>query len=65
MKNQTIKALMEFDGRTDRTKFRHQVLDSLLKGGYLQLTIPGKPTSPNQAYELTALGRHMLENSDL
>jgi len=35
--------LMAITGRTDRTKFRHQVLSRLLEEGLVQMTIPGKP----------------------
>ena len=46
--------------RTDRTKFRHQVLNPLLAEGLLEMTIPGKPTSRLQRYRLTDNGRAWL-----
>ncbi|NLF70849.1 MAG: DUF4062 domain-containing protein [Candidatus Anammoximicrobium sp.] len=48
--------LMAIVGRTNRTKFRHQVLDPLLAEGLVEMTIPDKPRSGNQKYRLTAEG---------
>ncbi len=39
---------MEIAKRTDRTKFRNQVLNPLLKTGLLEVTIPDKPRSSKQ-----------------
>ncbi len=47
-------------GRRDRTKFRHQVMQPLLEAGWLEMTIPDKPTSRHQKYRLTAAGRQLL-----
>jgi hypothetical protein len=33
-----------------RAYFRSKILAPLIKGGLLKLTIPDKPTSPNQKY---------------
>ena len=52
--------LMAVTGRTDRTKFRHQVLTPLLAEGLIEMTIPDKPCSSNQEYRLTAKGRAWL-----
>lgn len=35
---------------TNRDYFRKNVLNPLLKGGLLKLTVPDKATSPNQKY---------------
>ena len=56
-----IKELMEYPKRTDRTKFRNQVLNPLLKDGLLEMTIPDKPQSSKQKYRLTDKGRKLLE----
>jgi predicted HTH transcriptional regulator len=56
-----IKELMEFSKRTNRTKYRDQVINPFLEKGYLELTIPEKPKSPNQRYKLTDLGLKILE----
>ncbi len=52
---------MEIAGRTDRTKFRNQVLAPLLAAGLIELTIPDKPRSSRQRYRLTAKGRQFLK----
>ncbi len=52
-----IVELMQIDGRTDRTKFRNQVLNPILEAGWLEMTIPDKPTSSKQKYRLTEKGR--------
>lgn len=48
--------LMEAAGRTNRTKFRDQVLRPLLDAGLLEMTIPDKPRSSRQQYRTTAAG---------
>ena len=57
---QPITELMAVVGRRDRTKFRNQVLRPLLEGGWIEMTIPGKPTSRLQRYRTTAAGRDVL-----
>lgn len=59
---QALAELMEPSGRTDRTKFRDQVIHPLLEAGLLGMTIPDKPRSPNQKYQTTDAGRAALEN---
>lgn len=59
-----IGDLMEIAERTDRTKFRNQVLKPLLDEGFVQMTIPDKPTSSKQRYQTTEKGRALLERSD-
>lgn len=57
------RALAEFmtpSGRTDRTKFRDQVVGPLLEAGLLEMTIPDKPRSPKQQYRTTDAGRAAL-----
>jgi predicted HTH transcriptional regulator len=49
--------LMALTGRTDRTKFRHQVLYPLLNEGLVEMTIPDKLRSSKQKYRLTEKGR--------
>lgn len=56
-----IADLMDIAGRTDRTKFRHQVLKPLLTDGLLEMTIPDKPTSSKQKYRLSAKGKSVLD----
>ena len=55
-----ITELMAAMGRTNRTKFRNQVLRPLLEAGWIEMTVPDKPTSRNQRYRTTAAGREVL-----
>jgi ATP-dependent DNA helicase RecG len=59
-KSSTLPELMTPFGRTNRTKFRDQVLAPLLKAGLLEMTIPDKPRSPKQQYRTTDAGRAAL-----
>ena len=56
-----LQALMEVTGRSDRTKFRNQVLNPLMKNGLIEMTIPDKPRSSNQKYRLTLQGQQVLK----
>jgi ATP-dependent DNA helicase RecG len=58
--SKSLSELMEPSGRTDRTKFRDQVLRPLLDAGLLEMTIPDKPRSSKQQYRTTAAGRELL-----
>lgn len=51
-----LLVLMAVTGRSDRTKFRHQVLRPLLETGLIEMTIPEKPRSSKQKYRLTDKG---------
>ena len=55
-----LTELMAIDGRTDRTKFRHQVIRPLLLRGLLEMTLPDKPTSSLQKYRITPEGAAWL-----
>ena len=46
----------------DGTKFRNQVLKPLLKAGWLEMTVPDKPTSRRQKYRTTDAGRQALDD---
>ena len=52
--------LMVIVGRSNRTKFRDQVLKPLLEVGLIEMTIPDKPRSSKQKYRLTEKGRKFL-----
>lgn len=54
--------LMEIAGRSDRTKFRDQVLNPLLDAGFMEMTIPEKPRSSKQKYRLTEKGCRLLDS---
>ena len=60
-KDSAITELMELIGRSDRTKFRNQVLKPLLEDGLLDLTVPDKPTSSLQKYRLNEKGKALLD----
>ena len=53
--------IMAITGRSDRTKFRHQVLNPLLEAGLIEMTIPDKPRSSKQKCLLTNAGKHLLK----
>jgi len=55
--------LMAVTGRSDRTKFRNQVLGPLMKAGLIEMTIPDKPRSSKQKYRLTEKGRKAIPDS--
>ena len=57
-----IGDLMKVLSRTNRTKFRDQVLKPLLEKGLIEMTIPDKPKSSNQKYRLTDKGRDYLKS---
>ena len=45
--------LMDILGRTNRTKFKLAIIYPLIDQGFIELTIPDKPKSPNQKYRIT------------
>ncbi len=55
-----LTELMTMDGRTNRTKFRDQVIKPLLEQGWLEMTLPDKHTSSQQKYRLTPQGAAWL-----
>jgi len=57
-----LRDLITITGRTNRTKFRNQVLAPLLDDDLIVMTIPDKPRSSNQKYRLTDKGRQVLQS---
>jgi len=57
---QAAMALMEAVGRSNRTKFRDQVLGPLVAGGLVEMTVPDKPRSSRQRYRLSPEGAECL-----
>jgi len=55
-----IKDLIAVTGRSNRTKFRDQVLRPLLSNELIEMTVPDKPSSSKQKYRLTERGRAAL-----
>ncbi len=45
--------IQEFVDIKSKNYFRRKILNPLIKGGLLSLTVPSKPTSPNQKYYST------------
>ncbi len=54
-----IGVLMAIAGRSDRTKFRNQILNPLLAEDWVEMTLPDKPNSRLQKYRITEKGRRM------
>ena len=57
---QGILGLMGILGRTNRTKFRDQVLSPLIEDRLIEMTIPDKPRSSKQKYRLTEKGKKLI-----
>jgi ATP-dependent DNA helicase RecG len=53
----SITELMEWVGRTNRTKFRDEILNPIIETLLVEMTIPDKPRSSKQKYRLTEKGR--------
>jgi len=60
MEDSELSKFMIIVGRSDRTKFRHQVLNPLIMAGLIEMTIPDKPRSSLQKYRITEKGRTWL-----
>ena len=58
---QSRAALMEAVGLSHREHFRENYLVPALAAGYLEMTIPDKPTSSLQKYRLTPTGHAFLQ----
>jgi len=56
-----ITELMSVTGRSNRSKFRNQVLNPLLSNELIEMTQPDSPKSPTQKYRLTAKGKAFLD----
>ena len=57
---QSVPDLLTLVGRTDRTKFRTDLLNPLLEEGLVEMTIPNKPKSSKQRYRATEKGQSVL-----
>jgi hypothetical protein len=49
----TAIELMNILGRTNKTKFKLAIIYPLIDHGFIELTVPDKPKSPNQKYRVT------------
>jgi len=57
----SLAEILALAGRSNRTKFRDQVVNPLLRQGLLEMTIPDKPKSRLQQYRLTRQGKTVLK----
>jgi len=57
---QGITDLLTLVGRTNRTKFRTDLLNPLLEDGLVEMNIPDKPKSSKQRYRTTKKGQSVL-----
>ena len=58
----TIAEMLSYMNYSDRTKFRKKYIYPLLDAEIIQMTIPNKPSSRNQKYQLTAKGLELIEH---
>ena len=56
--------MLAFMGLNDRARFRRKYIHPLLEVGILELTIPNKPNSRNQKYQLTDKGFNLLDSQE-
>ena len=63
IESSSLLELMELSGRSNRTKFRDQVLRPLLDAGLMEMTLPDKPKSSKQRYRITKAGQAALADS--
>lgn len=57
---QGIASLMEKLGLSHKPTFRRNYLNPALAQGYLERTLPDKPSSPAQKYRLTEKGHQLI-----
>lgn len=62
LNDNSLKGLLSHFKRTNRSKFRDQVIRPLLDAKYLEMTRPETPTSRLQKYRTTEKGKRLLEN---
>ena len=56
--------MLAFMGLTDRAKFRRKYIRPLLEAGIIEQTMPEKPNSRNQKYQLTDKGFNLLDSQE-
>jgi ATP-dependent DNA helicase RecG len=61
-KPRNSREIMRLLGLKRRATFVEQYLTPLLQSGLIEMTIPDKPTSPNQKYRLTEKSRAILRS---
>lgn len=58
----SIAEMLSYMSYSDRTKFRKKYIYPLLDAEIIQMTIPDKPNSRNQKYQLTTKGLELTEH---
>ncbi len=56
--------LMDELNLADRKNFRGLYLNPSIEAGFVERTVPDKPSSSKQRYRLTALGKQMFKMQD-
>jgi|LGVE01.1.fsa_nt_gb ATP-dependent DNA helicase RecG len=56
-----MATLMLTLNQKNRTRFRNQLINPLIKTGLIELTIPDKPTSSKQRYKTTIKGLKIID----
>ena len=56
-----ISALMKEVGETNRSRFRNNILNQLIKAQLVEPTQKDSPQSPKQEYTLTEKGKELLK----
>ena len=62
--DRTLIEMLSYMHVSDRTKFRKKYIYPLLEAGAIRMTIPDKPNSRNQKYQLTAIGLELIDVID-
>ena len=62
--DRTLIEILSYMHVSDRTKFRKKYIYPLLEAGAIRMTIPDKPNSRNQKYQLTAIGLELIDVID-
>lgn len=57
-----LNDLKELYGWNNASKFKEKYINPLIAEGLVDMTVPNKPTSPNQKYYLTEKGKGLLSN---
>ena len=58
--DRTVIEMLSYMNVSDRTKFRKKYIYPLLDAGVIRMTIPDKPNSRNQKYQLTIKGIELI-----
>ncbi|MBU4486580.1 MAG: transcriptional regulator [Candidatus Delongbacteria bacterium] len=58
--DRTLSEIMTLFNRSNKTKFRDSHIKHLLDKGFIELTNPEVPTSPNQKYRITEAGKKTI-----